>query len=106
MEEGTERGALGRLDKFLEVGFVDSPSGGNWEDSGSAPSGQVASQPCLHLVLSTEEVQRIHTHSQPPSSLRAAQNPTNRAQGSDSFFLLCFFMKGLRWQGKIRLSGF
>ena len=39
MEEGTERGALGRLDKFLKVGFVESPSGGNWEDSGSAPSG-------------------------------------------------------------------
>ena len=42
-------------------------------------------------MLSAEGFQRIHTRSQPPSSLRPAQNQTNRAQGSDLFFLLCFF---------------
>ena len=39
VEEGAKGGALGWWDEFLEVAYVESPSGGNWGDSGSAPSG-------------------------------------------------------------------
>ena len=53
-------------------------------------------------MLSAEGLQRIHTCSQPASSLRPAQNQTNRAQGSDLFFLLCFFFNERVSDGKER----